>query len=123
MKFLVLFLLIFTASSAQARSVSSIVCDAIVYTEFEVLEKEGVALPLAVMGHGGEPFEVKGEQNEVIFNADGRWLGVDWYQNGEPIAHALFLLSEIIETPRVMLVFNPKNLEEQVSLNCSANLY
>ena len=89
-----------------------------VITAEEFLEQKFEA-PNGSQGHGGPEQNVKGKVNEVITMADGKWLGISWWKNGELIAESINLIRDVIAQPRVLIVYNPKNVEEQVSLDCS----
>lgn len=71
-------------------------------------------------GHGGDErtFKAEGNPNEVTIIVDGKWLGLSWWKYGEVVAEALFVVTDFSQD-RVAIVYNPKNRDEQVSLNCS----
>ncbi len=93
-------------------------CEVLVITGEEFLEQKFEA-PMASQGHGGPEQTVKGEVNEVTTMADGKWLGISWRKNGELIAESINLIRDMISQPRVLIVYNPKNVDEQVSINCA----
>ncbi len=113
MKALITILTILISQSALA-----ITCNALIVTDSEFVEKSYEA-PDSSKGHDVPEIIVKGEQNELTVMADGKWLGMSWRQNGELIAESVNLIRVEITQPRVLIMYNPKNTNEQVSLDCA----
>lgn len=63
------------------------------------------------------PFEVQEYKISAISNA--RWFGIVWSKNGTPIARAMNVRSDDMTKPQAMMVYNPTNDDEEVSLDCS----
>lgn len=68
--------------------------------------------------HGGEPLVVEAKPYEVAVILDSNWRGLSWSKNGEVIAEAIFATSKSIEMPTTLILYNPKNSEEQVNISC-----
>lgn len=112
MKYLFLLLALLVSSKALALN-----CEILVITDKEFLEKT-ITAPMEAVGHGAPEYHLKGESNEVTVMADGQWLGIRWSQNGEVIAETLNVLKTPVNQPRTLLVYNPKNTDEQASISC-----
>lgn len=109
------FLVLITLLTSQ--SVFAINCTAMVLTATEELEKR-LNVPFVNDGHGGSEFMIQGQENRVLIMADGKWLGIRWEQNGEAIGESVTLLRDAVTQPRVLIMYNPNNLDEQVSISC-----
>ena len=92
-------------------------CNVIVYTDSETLEKSFNA-PKYSEGHKVPEMSLSGKANEVIVMADAKWLGISWHQSGQLIAESVTLIRDIVSMPRALIIYNPKNTDEQVSLDC-----
>ena len=93
-------------------------CEVLIITDQEFVEGT-LEAPSASQGHNVPEKVIKGESNEVVAMADGKWLGISWKQKGELIAESINLLRDLADQPRVLIVYNPKNTHEQVSISCS----
>lgn len=92
-------------------------CQVQIITDQEYVIND-LVVPLEGPGHGAPEVEVMGEFNQVTAMADGQWLGLRWEQSGVLVAESLNVLRDVVTQPRTMIVYNPKNTEEQVSISC-----
>jgi hypothetical protein len=106
---------IFVLSLQLAQALS---CQLLVITEQEFIEENFVASSTS-QGHDVPEMTVKGAAHEVTAMADGKWLGLNWRKHGEMLAESISLLRDVTGQPRVLLVYNPQNTEEQISINCA----
>jgi hypothetical protein len=113
-------LVLFLILNLSFFNAMAIDCNVIVYTQEEVIEKSFKA-PMVSEGHDVPEFTFKSTINEVTAMADGKWLGITWSKNNEIIAESINLIRDMIDQPRVLIIYNPKNREEQVSLDCANN--
>lgn len=97
---------------------TTISCTVIVITEAETFEKKFKANVVS-QGHNVPEVVVEGKHTTVTAMADGKWLGLSWSINGELVAESINLIRDAIEQPRVLIQYNPKNVAEQISLDCS----
>jgi hypothetical protein len=69
--------------------------------------------------HGGAeyPFAAKNHKLSVMSNA--RWLGMGWWKNDEQIAQALTVRADDNKNSQVIILYNPKDVEEQASIDCT----
>lgn len=111
-------ILIFAAVLITSLSVQALECNVIIVTDQEVVEGSFEA-PIKSQGHNVPEQTVEGKINKVSAMADGKWLGISWSQNEELIAESINLIRDSISQPRVLIVYNPKNVDEQVSIDCA----
>jgi hypothetical protein len=86
--------------------------------------KEYAEFPFVVGGasqegsHGGEPKVFTAENHTVTVLANGRWLGISWSRGGELVSETLTARSDDNLGSQALIVYNPKNLNEQVDIVC-----
>gem|GEM_PF-1670539 len=68
--------------------------------------------------HGGREYTFENSVQKVTLLASNNWMAVRWEKNGEVIAFGHYATSKPSDDYRVILMLNPKNEEEQVSLEC-----
>ncbi len=112
MRHLLTLLTLFTTLGVQALD-----CEILLVTEDEFLEMN-IEAPMEAAGHGAPEYELKGDSNIVTAMADGQWLGIRWTKKGEVVAETLTVLKTPVNQPRTLLVYNPKNTDEQASISC-----
>lgn len=73
-------------------------------------------------GHGGME-QTFGEGEDIVtVQATHNWLAVQWIQNEELLTVVHFVMAESSKSARVALILNPKNLNEQVTLDCEPDI-
>lgn len=72
--------------------------------------------------HGGEMIVTEVAAHKVEMNADGKWRNITWSKNGAVIARTVTLAELIHRGIFVVILFNPADDEEQVSLGCEPKL-
>lgn len=82
------------------------------------LEKNFMA-DYASGSHGGREHQFSNGIHEVTLQASNNWMALRWVKNGELVAEGLSAISKASDFDRVMILRNPKNSDEQVSLDCS----
>ena len=65
---------------------------------------------------------LNGGTDVVTVQASNNWMAMNWEQNGKVIANGLAAVSAPSKDYRVMILRNPNNLEEQVSLDCAPDV-
>lgn len=93
-------------------------CTIIVVTGAETFEKKFSTSPYS-QGHSVPEFVAEGKRSKITAMADGKWLGLSWFLDDELIAESISLIRDTIKQPRVLILYNPQNQDEQVSLDCS----
>ena len=68
--------------------------------------------------HGGTPYEWSIGAHKIGIVADAKWRGIIWQREGEDVAQVLTAGTEPITGNSVMILSNPKDLEEAVQLVC-----
>lgn len=68
--------------------------------------------------HGGPERSFKFKNHEVVVVANDRWLGLAWWVNGKKIGESVTLSTATNAQSRVVLLMNPKNEYERVSITC-----
>lgn len=69
--------------------------------------------------HGGREYEFKRKGHVLTVLASNNWMAIHWEKEGETVAEGHFVVSEAAGFHRVILLINPKNRNQQVSLDCS----
>lgn len=115
MKFILIITTLLLSQAALALE-----CHITVVTDKETLENTFTALEQSA-GHGAAGPAINGQFNRVEVKADGMWLGINWTQDGELVAESISVIGSSSEKARVLIVYNPKNNNEQVSLDCATN--
>lgn len=70
-------------------------------------------------GHGGMERIYENGRNKVIVQASNNWMAIQWEQSGKIVTAGHFVISKPSDFHRVVIMMNPKNTYEQVSLDCS----
>jgi hypothetical protein len=81
--------------------------------------KEYVA-PALTGSHGGSGFEFTFENHKVGILSDAKWMAISWMRDGKYLAKATFASSLENQGAQVLILGNPADDEEQVSLDCAA---
>lgn len=115
MQFLTILLTFLTVQNALAFE--TLTCNVIVVAEDEYIEKE-LKVMKVTKGHGAPELSVEGKTNQVTAMADGKWLGLKWLKNGKLVAESVNLIRNESDQPRVLIMYNPNNTDEQVSIGC-----
>lgn len=68
--------------------------------------------------HGGSERTFVFENHEVVVVANDRWLGLAWWVDGEKVGESVTLSTATHVQSRVVLLMNPKNDYERVSITC-----
>lgn len=110
-------ILVFLTSLFISGQAMALQCQVIVVTEEEHIEENFVA-PATSQGHNVPEMTVTGQRHEVTAMADGKWLGLSWRKDGELLAESISLIRDVTSQPRVLLIYNPVNVDEQISLDC-----
>jgi len=69
--------------------------------------------------HGGRPLTFEKGNQKVVLQASNNWLSLDWYRGGQLVAAGLTASSEPTTGSRALILMNPRNTDEQISLDCS----
>lgn len=69
-------------------------------------------------GHGGREYHFSNETQSVTVMASHNWMAVRWEQKKKLIAEGHFVISKSSDFDRVVLLKNPNNVNEQVTLDC-----
>lgn len=69
-------------------------------------------------GHGGEDFVFEDGLQKIVGMADGTWMGLEWYVKGKLVAKGLFAQNQNTVESRVLVLFNPAEEDDQLSLDC-----
>lgn len=111
---LIFFLTILSANiHAQALQ-----CDIYIATD-DGYSEESFYAPSTSSGHNVPEMTVSLMDHKITAMADGKWLGLNWTKGEEVIAESISLLRDVTAVPRVLMIYNPKNFNEVVSLTCS----
>ncbi|MES2966134.1 MAG: hypothetical protein V4760_19800 [Bdellovibrionota bacterium] len=71
--------------------------------------------------HGGDAQQFTAGTHVIDSSADGHWLTLVWTKAGKLVAQGLFVMAPTdVAQHRVVILFNPDGLGEQVSLGCAA---
>lgn len=70
-------------------------------------------------GHGGEYLPFEFGSHIVLVQADGKWRSIYWVNGETVIAHVVTATSQPVAGDQALIVVNPKDEQEQVSLSCS----
>ena len=68
--------------------------------------------------HGGQERTFKFKNHEVVAVANDKWLGLAWWKSGRKIGESVTLSTATNAQSRVVLLMNPKNEYERVSITC-----
>lgn len=69
--------------------------------------------------HGGRDFTFENGTEKVILQASNNWMSLNWFSGDQLLAAGLSASSEPTMGSRALIVVNPLNSEEQVSLDCT----
>lgn len=97
-------------------------CRLIFAGENSSYEKEFLVIHDPAASHGGEPQQFTYLKHTFVVLSDAKWMGLNWRYGDAVLAESVFTQSLDSKDSRVLLVFNPNNTEEQVSLSCSPRL-
>jgi hypothetical protein len=75
--------------------------------------------PTNVGSHGGQEFPFAAGTHKISAISNDRWLGITWTKAGVLVASSVFARSEVNQGSMALIIYNPQNPEEQVSLDCS----
>lgn len=70
--------------------------------------------------HGGDSFDFTFQKHSVSVLANGRWMGISWARDGVLISQTLMARGSDNQDSLVVMAYDPKNLEEYASLDCTA---
>lgn len=68
--------------------------------------------------HGGSPKVFSIEKHQITVLTTGRWMAISWSRSGELLSETVTARSDDNAGSQVLIVYNPKNTNEQVSLGC-----
>ena len=68
---------------------------------------------------GGNTQSFKGGDYQVNVTADRKWMTLEWMKGTERIASGLFAWNDGSVVHRVVIMYNPKNTDDQVQFSCS----
>jgi hypothetical protein len=91
---------------------------AVVSSPTDEIEKE-FKVSLKGSPHGGDPFSFQSARQQVNVTADGTWLVVEWTVDGKVLAKGMVAQSSDLVEHRALVLYNPRDDGEQVSLSCS----
>jgi hypothetical protein len=91
---------------------------AVVGSPSDEIEKE-FKVNLKGESHGGDPFSFQSARQQVNVTADGTWLVVEWTVDGKVLAKGMVAQSSDLVGHRALVLYNPRDDGEQVSLSCS----
>lgn len=69
--------------------------------------------------HGGGGFEFAFEKHKVGILADAKWMAISWMRDGKNVSQATFSSSVANSGAQVLILANPADVDEQVSLDCN----
>lgn len=69
-------------------------------------------------GHGGEPVDIESGPHRVEVSVDGRWRNLVWFKGDSLVAKVITLNEKIYDTQHVVILANPQDDDEQLSLGC-----
>ena len=69
--------------------------------------------------HGGRALTFENGSEKVVLQASNNWLALDWYRDGKLVAAGLTASSDPYLGSRALILMNPRDTEEQISLDCS----
>lgn len=107
-------------SAAELKLVPNYECQLIVVVDekSENMHEKFMA-DYASGSHGGREYRFNKGPQSVTVMASNNWMAIHWERAGQVIAEGHFAISKPSDFHRVILMLNPKNLDEQVSLDCS----
>jgi hypothetical protein len=85
----------------------------------EYAEQAFVA-PAMSGSHGGQGREFQFENHRIGILSDAKWMAISWEHNGKTVSRATFASSLENQGAQVLILSNPADDEEQVSLDCYA---
>lgn len=121
MKFILSICLSFSSIGAWGAAPTSYDCDLMILSKDlkdGIFEVNFVRPAIEEGKHGGDPIRYAAGPFEVYLLVDGKWRSVSWWREGKVIAEAITLAQDIYPSDHVVILYNPENREEQVSLNC-----
>lgn len=80
--------------------------------------KEFTRAAVSAGSHGGTETEVKMGDHDVSVLADGKWRAISWHYKGKMVAETVTAQVNPITDNATMIVYNPQNIEEMVTLTC-----
>ncbi len=113
MKLLLLIPVLLLSLQSQA-----IQCEVIFITQ-EVTTSETFPVSSSSQGHDVPEMTFTAQNHEVTAMADGKWLGLSWRKDTVLVAESISLIRDVTTQPRVLIMYNPANVDEQVSINCA----
>ncbi|MCB0407168.1 MAG: hypothetical protein KDD34_03125 [Bdellovibrionales bacterium] len=69
--------------------------------------------------HGGKERSFTYKNHEVTVVANDKWLGLAWWINNKKIGETIYVHTDPNVSSRTLLLMNPLNDEDQLSLNCN----
>ena len=69
--------------------------------------------------HGGIEYPFASGNHKVSVLSNGRWLGISWWRSDVLVAETVFARSEDNMGSEALIIYNPADQEEQVSVDCS----
>lgn len=82
---------------------------------------EDFQVPRNAGSHGGKGLNFSNSDNSysLVLLADGKWMGISWWQGETLIGESLFVIAPGESEYRIAIMYNPKDQSEQVSLDCN----
>jgi hypothetical protein len=69
--------------------------------------------------HGGREFPFAAGEHRISALSNGRWLGISWWRGEELLGQTIYARNEANQGSEALVVYNVKDQEEQVSLDCT----
>lgn len=69
--------------------------------------------------HGGEPTEFTQGVHRIAILSNARWLGINWFRGEETVTEVVFARGDDSTAASTLISYNPKDNDEQVSVNCT----
>ena len=96
-------------------------CNIILYSEDdqEMIDTK-ITIKDKAASHGG-PYKLLtsvGGVNQIRFAIDGRWIKLQWYVSQKLVAAGIMVISDSVAVHRGVILYNPSNLEDQLSVGC-----
>ena len=68
--------------------------------------------------HGGKEYEFTSGVHKVVVLSNARWMGLSWWRGQDIITEVLTVRADDRMAHQVLMAYNPKDQEEQASLDC-----
>lgn len=125
MRFLIGSLCFFAGMAASAAPTNRVIkCNLVIVAEGAPGGTQDVNFErpeVAPGGHGGEYLPFEFGPHIVLAQVDGKWRSIYWVKGETVIANIVTATAESLHSDQALIVINPNNDQEQVSLSCSLN--